>query len=59
MGEGFEGLVEAHPNPNPSLPRRGDYLILFLELGQALFLISPLPPKSWAEAPFLGKLKCQ
>lgn len=60
MGEGFEGLVEkAHPSSNPSPPRRGDYLILFLELGQALFLISPPPPKSWGCDPFPGETKCQ
>lgn len=43
MGGDFEGPVEeAHPDSPP--PRRGDYPILFLELSQALFLISPAPP---------------
>lgn len=41
MGGDFE-VEEAHPDSPP--PRRGDYPILFLELSQALFLISPAPP---------------
>lgn len=53
MGEGFEGLFEGHPNL--SVPRRGDYPIVF-GAWPSSFPDLPPPKNHGAVTPLLGKL---